>query len=113
MVKEEGEVKGYLKRYTNRKIEKPNPIIGSNLHGFLSEFKNKVDEGNIPKLAKEINYAKRDFNRRNNNNLQMNNKVKNYNSVEYSLYNIDDMYEFENNINNLPYKYTEDLLHLK
>ena len=112
-VEEEGEIKGYLKRYTNRKIEKPNPIIGSNLHGFLSEFKNKVDEGNIPKLAKEINYAKRDFNRRNNNNLQMNNKVKNYNSVEYSLYNIDDMYEFENEINNLPYKYTEDLLHLK
>jgi hypothetical protein len=112
-VEEIGEVKGYLKRYTDRKIEKPNPKIGSNLHGFLGEFKTKVAEGNIPKLAKEVNYFKRDLNRRNNNNIQMNNKVKNYNSFDYSLFNIDDMYEFENNINNLSYKYTEDLLHLK
>ncbi len=111
-VEEIGEVKCYLKRYTDRKIEKPNPKIGSNLHGFLGEFKTKVAEGNIPNLAKEINFVKRDFNRR-NNNIQMNNKAKNYNSFDNSLFNVDDMYEFENNINNLPYKYTEDLLHLK
>ena len=35
---QEGAVKGFLKRYTNRKVEKPNPKFGSNLHGFLGEF---------------------------------------------------------------------------
>ena len=49
---EEGEVKGYIKAYTDRKVEKINPKIGSNLRGFLSEFQKKISQCEISKIDK-------------------------------------------------------------
>ena len=76
---EENEVKNYINRYTDKKIENVNPKIGSNLHGLLGEFQSKISECEIPKIAKEVNYAKRDINRRNQNNFSIPNiKKKSY-----------------------------------
>ena len=107
---QEGAVKGFLKRYTNRKVEKPNPKFGSNLHGFLGEFQKKISLNDVPKIAKEINFAKRDYYRRNNHK---NNNLINFNSANYTLIDVENMYDVEEEINNLGYKYTEDLLKLK
>ena len=107
---EEGEVKGYIKSYTDRKVEQINPKIGSNLHGFLSEFQQKISECEIPKLAKEVNYAKRDIHRR---NLQNENYIPNLKTINYNLINVDKIYDIDNNIKDLSYNYSEDLLRLK
>ena len=107
---EEGEVKGYIKAYTDRKVEKINPKIGSNLRGFLSEFQKKISQCEIPKIAKEVNYAKKDIHRR---NIQNENYIPNLKTINYNLINVDKIYDIDNNIKDLSYNYSEDLLRLK
>ena len=106
---QEGEVKGFLKRYTERKVENPNSRYGSNLHGFLGEFQKKISLNDIPNFANEVNITKRENYRR---NLQQNNNI-NSNSANYTLIDVDNIYDVNEEINNLGYKYTEDLLKLK
>ena len=102
-------VKNYFKRYTDRKIENVDPKVGSNLHGFLIEFQKKISNVDIPKIAKDVNYEKRDILRRNYNN----NNIPNLKTYSYDLIDIDKMYDVENDIHNLAYNYTDDLLELK
>ena len=106
---QEGEVKGFLKRYTERKVENPNSRYGSNLHGFLGEFQKKISLNDIPNFANEVNITKRENYRR---NMQQNNNI-NSNSANYTLIDVDNIYDVNEEINNLGYKYTEDLLKLK
>ena len=106
---QEGEVKGFLKKYTDRKVEKPNSRYGSNLHGFLGEFQKKISLNDIPNFANEVNITKRENYRR---NMQQNNNI-NSNSANYTLIDVDNIYDVNEEINNLGYKYTEDLLKLK
>ena len=106
---QESEVKGFLKRYTDRKVENPNSRYGSNLHGFLGEFQKKISLNDIPNFANEVNITKRENYRR---NIQQNNNI-NSNSANYTLIDVDNIYDVNEEINNLGYKYTEDLLKLK
>ena len=106
---QEKDVKNYFKRYTDRKIENVDPKVGSNLHGFLIEFQKKISNVDIPKIAKDVNYEKRDIIRRNYNN----NNIPNLKTYSYDLIDIDKMYDVENDIHNLAYNYTDDLLELK
>ena len=106
---QEKDVKNYFKRYTDRKIENVDPKVGSNLHGFLIEFQKKISNVDIPKIAKDVNYEKRDIIRRNYNN----NNIPNLKTFSYDLIDIDKMYDVENDIHNLAYNYTDDLLELK
>ena len=96
-------------RYTERKVENPNSRYGSNLHGFLGEFQKKISLNDIPNFANEVNITKRENYRR---NLQQNNNI-NSNSANYTLIDVDNIYDVNEEINNLGYKYTEDLLKLK
>ena len=107
---EEGEVKGYIKAYTDRKVEKINPKIGSNLRGFLSEFQKKISQCEIPKIAKEVNYAKKDIHRR---NIQNENYIPNLKTINYNLINVDKIYDIDKEIKDLSYTYSENLLRLK
>ena len=80
------------------------------MHGFLIEFQKKISNVDIPKIAKDVNYEKRDIIRRNYNN---NNNIPNLKTYSYDLIDIDKMYDVENDIHNLAYNYTDDLLELK
>ena len=102
---EQKDIKNYIRIYSHRKIEEPDPKVGSNLHGFLSDFQLYIKKTNIPYIATEVNDAIRNINKINKNNHDYKRK-----SIQIRR-NIDDLYDLDENINQLGYDYTDNLLY--
>ncbi len=98
---EQKDVKNYIRIYSDRKIEEPDPKIGSNLHGFLSDFQLYIKKTNIPYIATEVNDAVRNINKNNDSKKK----------IIQVRRNIDNLYDLDENINQLGYEYTDNLLY--
>ena len=105
---ESREIMNYINKYTDKEIPKVNNKIGSNLHGFMGDFKKKVNSTNIADIAKKVNDEKRNI-----YNKKSNLKNDDYNSIQSMMLNIDNLKDTDENINKLEYDYAEQLLELK
>ena len=105
---ESREIMNYINKFTDKEIPKVNYKIGSNLHGFMGDFKKKVNSTNIPDIAKKVNDEKRNI-----YNKKSNLKNDDYNSIQSMMLNIDNLKDTDENINKLEYDYAEQLLELK
>ena len=105
---ESREIMNYINKYTDKEIPKVNNKIGSNLHGFMGDFKKKVNSTNIADIAKKVNDEKRNI-----YNKKSNLKNIDYNSIQSMMLNIDNLKDTDENINKLEYDYAEQLLELK
>jgi len=86
-------INGYLRKYDRiSPVKKLNYKYGSNLHGFLNNFMTKTSLTNIPDIIYKVKAKTGDY------------TVK--------LNNLDKCVDIDKNINNLEYKYTEDILKL-
>jgi hypothetical protein len=102
------EISNYIKLYTDKKITPVNNKVGSNLHGFMGEFKKKVNSTDVADLAKKVNDEKRNI-----YNKKLNSKNDDYNSMQSMMLNVDNLMDINENINKLEYDYAEQLLELK
>ncbi len=102
---EQKDVKNYIRIYSDRKIEEPDPKVGSNLHGFLSDFQQYIKKTNIPYIATEVNDAIRTINKMNKNSNDPKKK-----SIQITR-NVDNLYDLDENITQLGYDYTDNLLY--
>ena len=105
---ESREIMNYINKYTDKEIPKVNNKIGSNLHGFMGDFKKKVNSTNIADIAKKVNDEKRNI-----YNKKSNLKNDDYNSIQSMMLNVDNLKDTDENINKLEYDYAEQLLELK
>ena len=102
------EIVNYINKFTDKTITPVDNKIGSNLHGFMGEFKKKVNSTNIADIAKKVNDEKRNIYNKNSN-------LKNieYNNIQSMMLNVDNLKDTDENINKLEYDYAEQLLELK
>ena len=72
------EINNFFKLYSHRTLPKANPYLGSNIHGFLSEFQNQVKENNFFNFAKRNEYMKFDINCKYfpNNKITLENQIE-------------------------------------
>ena len=86
-------INGYLRKYDRiSPVKKLNYNYGSNLHGFLNNFMTKTSLTNIPDIIYKVKAKTGDY--------------------TIKLNNLDKCVNIDKNINNLEYKYTEDILKL-
>ena len=86
-------INGYLRKYDRiSPVKKLNYKQGSNLHGFLKNFMTKTSLTNIPDIIYKVKAKTGDY--------------------TIKLKNLDKCVNIDKNINNLEYKYTEDILTL-
>ena len=86
-------INGYLRKYDRiSPVKKLNYKQGSNLHGFLKNFVTKTSLTNIPDIIYKVKAKTGDY--------------------TIKLNNLDKCVNIDKNINNLEYKYTEDILTL-
>ena len=99
---ESREIMNYISKYTDKEIPKVNYKIGSNLHGFMGDFKKKVNSTNIADIAKKVNDEKRNI-----YNKKSNLKNEDYNTIQSMMLNVDNLKDTDENINKLEYDYAE------
>ena len=86
-------INGYLRKYDRiSPVKKLNIKSGSNLHGFLKNFMTKTSLTNIPDIISKVKAKTGDYTIR--------------------LNSLNKCIDVDKNINNLEYKYTEDILRL-
>ena len=102
------EIVNYINKFTDKNITPVDNKIGSNLHGFMGDFKKKVNSTNVADIAKKVNDEKRNIYNKNSN-------LKNieYNNIQSMMLNVDNLKDTDENINKLEYDYAEQLLELK
>ena len=105
----EKDAENYINLYTNRKVPYTDYKIGSNLHGIFQEFQKRSREIDLPEKAKLINHTKRDiYNQTYSGNIDYEGKA--YDLLQRNLYDVEQLNEEENKINNLPFDYSYDIL---
>ena len=105
----EKDAENYINLYTNRKVPYTDYKTGSNLHGIFQEFQKRSREIDLPEKAKLINHTKRDiYNQTYSGNIDYEGKA--YDLLQRNLYDVEQLNEEENKINNLPFDYSYDIL---
>ena len=108
LLSNEKEAENYIKLYSNKKIPLIDYNYGSNVHGLFQDFQNKSKNINLSYKADLINNTKRYiFNRKKCNSVDLDNALFN---LQKNMYDVDKLKDEENQIEDLPYKYSYDIL---
>lgn len=105
----QNESKKYISIYTNKKIPIADSNRGSDLHGLFQDFQKRSKQINLPNKANLINSTKRYiFNKTYANSIDFDGNA--LNDLKKHLYNVDELTEEENKIDNMAYNYSYDIL---
>ena len=109
LLSNEKEAENYIKLYSNKKIPLIDYNYGSNVHGLFQDFQKKSQKINLSEKANLINNTKRYiFNRKHYHSVDFDNQA--FFNLQKNMYDIDKLKDKENQIEDLPYKYSYDIL---